>query len=375
MRTVNSLWEMEKRKLSDKLQTLKQRRNKSPRKSSTFSFEPKIISADELVQGRAIGMGAFKDVFECLYGGRKVALARPRFSLNSDQLKSLFARELRSLFIASHHPNVVHLEGLTQENWLVMEFCPATLESLQKPLDLVRKISLSMEICRGLSFLHRIGIVHGDLKPCNVLISEKGVAKLTDFGLSYSAYSSVATKVGGTTRYKPPEASLPKRQRSKLDPRSADVFGLGGVLLYLFSGFAPWAEEEDSYITMGMFKCLEQKTDFVPTDELDLIRKEAGSDPIVGYICRLIEQCFSSDPESRGTSRGLLAEFESLMDAVMKRTPSAAVGVLEKQEEQNRLESKVSQQVFEMASRLQRQGVQVDSLQTLIGSIPSSLKI
>eukprot|EP00475_Leptophrys_vorax_P040097 TRINITY_DN7389_c0_g1_i1.p1 TRINITY_DN7389_c0_g1~~TRINITY_DN7389_c0_g1_i1.p1 ORF type:complete len:249 (-),score=57.20 TRINITY_DN7389_c0_g1_i1:70-816(-) len=225
-----------------------------------------------------------------------------------------------------------------------MEFCPTTLQIMERPGSLVRRISLAMEICRGLSFLHRMGIVHGDLKPANVLISEHEVAKLSEFGLSFSAFSSVS-RVGGTTRFSPPEFCLSKRERSRFDPRLADIFALGGVLVFLFSGKLPWNDEDETYITRGMTRCILEKKDFLPTDELDLIRNEL-KDTCAENVCSIIAKCFSANPDSRGSSRKILSEFESMLDLASRKGHFAA-NVLKQQEQQKGAESEVIEQVVE----------------------------
>jgi serine/threonine protein kinase len=142
------------------------------------------------------------------YHEKKVAVRE--FMLNADDqlLKDYFRKEVRTFSVAGQHPNIVGLEGVTKEEMcLVMEFCPSTLTKVNASLSLVEKLARIMEVCRGIAFLHKMGIVHGDLKPANVLISINGIAKLTDFGLSANVYSTKGKVSGGTVRYVAPETS------------------------------------------------------------------------------------------------------------------------------------------------------------------------
>ncbi|PWK64809.1 serine/threonine-protein kinase [Streptomyces sp. CG 926] len=100
---------------------------------------------------------------------------------------------------------------------------------------------LIAEICEGLAHLHRVGWVHADLKPDNVLIGEDGSVKLSDFGL--------ATELTGTHGYAPPMGTLdylpPERWKAPLGERgveirpSADIWALGIVIHEVFASGAP----------------------------------------------------------------------------------------------------------------------------------------
>eukprot|EP00475_Leptophrys_vorax_P040488 TRINITY_DN7509_c0_g1_i7.p1 TRINITY_DN7509_c0_g1~~TRINITY_DN7509_c0_g1_i7.p1 ORF type:complete len:318 (+),score=95.09 TRINITY_DN7509_c0_g1_i7:873-1826(+) len=209
----------------------------------TLGFEPKIISKYSLTFVEKIGGGLEKDVSKCKLNDRTVAVASFRIPLNQEEGKKKYQKELRAFHLSSRHPNIVQLEGVTDDNELVMEYCSDTLVGIQSSLTFVEKITFAVDICRGLAFLHRIGISHGDLKPENILISVDKVAKLSDFGFS-STEKSVNLEKAGTLRYQAPEyfSDDPKFER-----KAADVYALGGVLLFLFSGKKPWDSITDGF--------------------------------------------------------------------------------------------------------------------------------
>eukprot|EP00475_Leptophrys_vorax_P035459 TRINITY_DN5847_c0_g1_i3.p1 TRINITY_DN5847_c0_g1~~TRINITY_DN5847_c0_g1_i3.p1 ORF type:complete len:368 (+),score=90.68 TRINITY_DN5847_c0_g1_i3:1145-2248(+) len=339
VQNLESTIEQEQNSLNAQLAELEQKmKDVSDRR---VSFDVRIIPVDDLKDQKLYRKGTYKDTLEAKLHGRKVAVDQHRMELSKH-----FSKEVRVLYVTSRHPNIVHMEGITDQNWLVTEFCPNTLETLERPLNLVRKLSIAIEICRGLSFLHRMGIVHGDLKPENVLISRHNVAKLSNFGLSYSAFSSVS-RVASTTKFKPPESSLKKKEQSKIDPRLGDVFSLGCVLLFLFSGKLPWSELDEIAITSGMNKARQERKDFLP-DELNLIQSESKDDPLMEGVCRSIARCFSVNPDSRGSSRKILSEFEALMDVGVKKKGA---------------ESEMTKQLYTVAQGLD---VKLGSLQDLI---------
>eukprot|EP00475_Leptophrys_vorax_P022321 TRINITY_DN3039_c0_g1_i14.p1 TRINITY_DN3039_c0_g1~~TRINITY_DN3039_c0_g1_i14.p1 ORF type:complete len:254 (-),score=60.37 TRINITY_DN3039_c0_g1_i14:99-860(-) len=217
-----------------------------------------------------------------------------------------------------------------------MEFCPEKLTTKQRFLTFQDKISHAVEICRGLAGLHRLGIVHGDLKPDNILLSCDNVAKLSDFGLSYNIESKVSSQVekGGTAGYQAPELTLSKDERALIDPRLKDVYALGGVLLFLFSGEGPWQDEHQNYLIRQQIEHHNAQTDFLPVKQLAKLRELAETDEdIIANVEFIIKRCFSRVPEKRGSSRQVLVELEMILS---KRSNPAAH---RKEEVQKKLEA------------------------------------
>eukprot|EP00475_Leptophrys_vorax_P032109 TRINITY_DN4924_c0_g1_i3.p1 TRINITY_DN4924_c0_g1~~TRINITY_DN4924_c0_g1_i3.p1 ORF type:complete len:342 (-),score=86.33 TRINITY_DN4924_c0_g1_i3:63-1088(-) len=331
-------------------------------------FEPKVIPSASLRRTKStpIGRGGFKDVFEGNLNGKQVAIAEFRVSLDQDEVKKQHQRELRVFSLSSKHPNIVRLEGVTEQSWMVMEYCPGTLVTAQKSLNFVQKIRFAVEISRGLSFLHRLGLVHGDLKPANVLVSSDGCAKLTDFGFSGSVYTSMSSIRGGATRrYQAPESALSVKQRKNIDPRCADVYALGCVLLYLFFGKEPWDEEDDTFIGMQLLKCVTEKTDIVPAADLDQLAQEESKEnaKYAESVCGILKTCFKTNPESRGSSRQVLGQLESVLESAVNNSTVPVWAVQQEQERQRRVEATLMEEVLK---QLASNNVLIGNVQSLI---------
>ncbi|WP_323178280.1 serine/threonine-protein kinase [Streptomyces sp. NBC_00620] len=157
----------------------------------------------------------------------------------------------------AHHPRLMRLldsvvlgdsevPGLDGAVVLVMERAESSLQDLLDAADgnpLPEADRLVTEICEGLAHLHRLGWVHGDLKPDNVLIMADGSVRLSDFGLTVELEGT-----RGTHGYIPPLGSPdylpPERWRAPLDERgvqvrpTADVWALGVMIHQVFSGGA-----------------------------------------------------------------------------------------------------------------------------------------
>ncbi|CAE6376325.1 unnamed protein product [Rhizoctonia solani] len=147
---------------------------------STFSEHP-------------ISNGGFSDIYQgCLRNKTKVAIKALRISANALTAKPKHlkhaARELHT-WSKCTHPNVLQLHGLVEfrdrigmvSPWMEKGNLPRYLQ--QTPG--VDRCNLCIQICDGLSFMHQIGIIHGDLKGANVLISDDGVPVLADFGSAF----------------------------------------------------------------------------------------------------------------------------------------------------------------------------------------------
>jgi len=159
-----------------------------------------------------------------------------------------FRREARAIARLSH-PNIVTVIDRGQVDgyeFIVFELLRgANLKELlgrRGPLPVAEALALVHQAGRGLAFAHEHGIVHRDVKPQNILVSEDGVAKVTDFGVARSlARDDGLTLTGtilGTGDYLSPEQALGRR----VDERS-DQYSLGALLYELLTGEVPYPAE------------------------------------------------------------------------------------------------------------------------------------
>ncbi len=118
------------------------------------------------------------------------------------------------------------------------------------------------QACRGLDYAHRNGVIHRDVKPGNLLLSEAEVVKLADFGIARAAGQSSITQVGsvlGTAAYLAPEQA-----RGEEAGPQADIYSLGVVAYQLLSGRLPYEANSLSELTLK-----QQREAPVPLDRLN----------------------------------------------------------------------------------------------------------
>eukprot|EP00928_Gymnodinium_smaydae_P043191 TRINITY_DN2899_c0_g1_i2.p1 TRINITY_DN2899_c0_g1~~TRINITY_DN2899_c0_g1_i2.p1 ORF type:complete len:842 (+),score=40.86 TRINITY_DN2899_c0_g1_i2:45-2528(+) len=203
----------------------------------------------ELRGDYSLGEGGFGSVFMGKFHGARVAVKLPRIDANSKGLKEL-SNELRILRHA-HHPNLVQCFGVVIDLaccriGLVLEFVQgASLLAfkfhMNEDMGREQRFQVIAGVAGALSYLHSRFpvIVHGDLKPDNVLIELRQVSvfpKLLDFGLSRLLTSRVKS-LDGTLRWVAPEVL----QRGGMRPKaSVDVFALGYLIYYTTTGNLPY---------------------------------------------------------------------------------------------------------------------------------------
>ncbi|MDV6013041.1 serine/threonine-protein kinase [Haloechinothrix sp. LS1_15] len=225
-----------------------------------MSDEGELVANRYRITGR-IGTGAMGAVWqgrdELL--GRTVAIKQLLLQPGLDELEAEEARQrtMREGRIAArlHHPNAITVfDAVTDENGqpcLIMEYLESTslaaMLQERSTLPPVEVAGIGQQVASALKSAHQVGIVHRDIKPGNVLLTEDGLVKITDFGISRATDDVSITKTGliaGTPAYLAPEVALGN------DPGPAsDLFSLGSTLYAATEGEPPFGLSEN---TLGL---------------------------------------------------------------------------------------------------------------------------
>jgi serine/threonine protein kinase len=275
--------------------------------------DPRLIGPYRLVG--QLGAGGMGRVFLAMSaGGRPVAVKMIRAELAADpDFRSRFSREVSAarrvngLFTAL----VVDADVDAQVPWLATAYVagPSLAETVKEhgPLSAKSVLALAAGLAEGLNAIHAAGVVHGDLKPSNVLLAEDG-PRVIDFGISHAAETAPLTHPGlvmGSPGFMSPEQALGK----KVGPLS-DVFSLGAVLAFAASGERPFGTG-------------------TPIELLDrVIHGTPSLDKVPAEVRPLVERCLAKDPSQRPTAASLLAELGALQaatdwlpDSIMRMFP------------------------------------------------------
>jgi serine/threonine protein kinase len=204
-----------------------------------------------------MGSGGMATVYRAYHAklDRNVAIKMMHESLLQDvTFKQRFEREAR-IVASLEHPNIVPIYDFSENDghpYLVMKFVEGqTLKALLREraltLDEIRR--LFRTIADALGYAHERGVLHRDIKPSNIIIDERGIPYLTDFGLARLVISGESTMSAdmllGTPYYISPEQAAGAQQ---VDAR-ADVYSLGIVLYELMVGRVPF-QADTPYATI-----------------------------------------------------------------------------------------------------------------------------
>jgi eukaryotic-like serine/threonine-protein kinase len=252
---------------------------------------------DDYVIVRELGRGQMGQV----YLAEDAVLARPvaiKFIGGGEpdiEARRRFLLEARAA-ARIQHPNVVgiyRVGELDDRPYIVSELIRGTpLSQLRRPMPTRRALDLAIQLARGLAAAHRRGVVHCDVKPHNVMVTEDGVAKLVDFGLARVVHEGDADSddIVGTPDYMAPEV-----WEGRAPSRRSDIYSFGAMLFELISGRVPFAE----------VPALDLPEVVCGRDAPDLATKVSEVDP---RIAKVVARCLARDPDARFASGEELRE-------------------------------------------------------------------
>ncbi len=219
-----------------------------------------------------------------------------------------FLREAQSA-ARLNHPNIVQIYAVNEEegaHYFVMEYVSgislSRLLRAPEPVDEMRAARIILQTAAGLQAAHEQGVIHRDVKPANILIDDRGLVKIADFGLALMGGAvSRLTATGmfmGTPGYLSPEQCLDR----DIDHRT-DIYSLGVTLFEALTGQVPFAA--DSPLAL-----LRQIVEVEPPD-LDELKP--GVDP---GLRALVERMMAKDREQRPASCAeIIAELKPILEA------------------------------------------------------------
>ncbi|BCJ45834.1 hypothetical protein GCM10010168_57460 [Actinoplanes ianthinogenes] len=211
---------------------------------------PRAAELTDLQVVDELGRGAFTMVHQVRRGGQEYALKRPLADAGEPaEIQSAFQREA-ALLACINDPGVVGVHAVGEVDGvpgLVLEHLSGgSLADLlvYGVLSQERTVELAAQLARGLAAAHRVGLVHRDIKPDNIMIGKDDRAKLIDFGLAQlgrDVTAEEADQAVGTFLYTSPEQS--GMLRRPVDGRS-DLYSLGVVLYECLTGRLPFEADD-----------------------------------------------------------------------------------------------------------------------------------
>ncbi|KAG1802932.1 kinase-like domain-containing protein [Suillus plorans] len=229
---------------------------------------PNLTGMVVTTDNRAFGSGSFADVWKGIYTVRghsytvAVKILRPSLLSDRDLVDKTIRKILREAKVWStlNHPNVARFIGVYYQDvrgypiprLVSMFYKNRTLKDCLVHIHNDQRLKLLRQFLSGLEYLHRNKVIHGDLKPTNVLIDDSWNAVLTDFGLSLvleaHGFTTTNVKPVGTFRYMAPELMNPVNNSATapLPTVQSDIWSAGMTGLEILSGNVPYSDQKQN---------------------------------------------------------------------------------------------------------------------------------
>ncbi|MBC8099353.1 MAG: serine/threonine protein kinase [Armatimonadetes bacterium] len=181
---------------------------------------------------------------------RTVAVKVLRPSLTNQEFITRFQNEARAIANLAH-PNIVtvHDVGTDRDatgkttHYIIMEFVDGQdlkrLIRAQQTVNVDRALDFAIQICAGIGFAHRTGIVHADIKPQNILLNKDLRVKITDFGIA-QAWSDTQPQQKEQVVWGSPHYYAPEQAKGEKPSAASDVYSIGIVIFEMLAGRVPY---------------------------------------------------------------------------------------------------------------------------------------
>lgn len=232
-----------------------------------------------LIEQRAAGGMAVVYRAQDLSLGRTVAIKILRPSLTNDQTFLVrFRQEARNVANLSH-PNIVTVYDFGQDGttyYIVMEYVDGQdlkkLIKAEAPFPIDRTLNLAIQMCAGIGYAHRAGLVHADVKPQNILVTDADHVKVTDFGIA-QALSETQPREKQSIVWGSPHYFAPEQAAGDTPTPASDVYALGIVLFEMLTGKLPYnGIDQQSLALAHMREPIPHTMDFNPRVPVHLDR-------------------------------------------------------------------------------------------------------
>jgi len=253
---------------------------------------------------------------------KEVAIKLLKRGMDTDFMLNRFRQE-RQILANLEHPFIARLldGGATDDGlpYFVMEYVdgsPITTYCAQHSLDMEERLRLFRLVCEAVQYAHQHLVIHRDLKPGNILITQERIPKLLDFGIAKLMHPErsveMATLTGAGQRMLTPDYASPEQFLGQTISTASDIYSLGAVLYELLTGQRPHRFEFDSLAGMEKAIC-EQEPEKPSTavvrgsQDPPRLQKQQRRQ-LSGDLDNIILTALRKEPQRRYTSAAELSE-------------------------------------------------------------------
>jgi serine/threonine-protein kinase len=267
-----------------------------------------VASRYEIIE--LLGRGGMGNVYRVMDKkiNEEIALKFLNPAITDEKMIERFKNELKLARKISHKNicRMYDLDDLEGTPYITMEYVAGedlrNMIKMTGQLSVGRAISIAKQVCEGLAEAHRLGVVHRDLKPRNIMIDKEGNARIMDFGIARSIKVKGITRVGSIIGT--PEYMSPEQVKGEKVNQQSDVYSLGIILFEMMTGQVPF--EGDTSLSIALKHEKEIPPD--PREFNAQIPKE---------LSRVILKCLEKDKERRYQGAGeLFSELTKIEEEI-----------------------------------------------------------
>jgi eukaryotic-like serine/threonine-protein kinase len=277
-----------------------------------------------------IGAGGMGEVYRAVRADdqyqKQVAIKVVRRGFDTGSGLRRFKAE-RQILASLDHPNIARLldSGSTEDNlpYVVMELVEG--QAIDEYCDghnlsLVERLQLFRVVCAAVHYAHQHLVVHRDLKPGNILVTEEGVPKLLDFGIAKlinpEVLSQSLDRTATLMRVMTPEFASPEQVRGESITTASDVYSLGVVLYRLLTGCSPYRikSEAPHEIAREICEAEPQK----PSAAITRAQQQVTGDEVSGWLLPSVP---TREQETRRMRRRLAGDLDNIILMALRKEP------------------------------------------------------
>ncbi|KAK7036760.1 Serine/threonine-protein kinase tnni3k [Paramarasmius palmivorus] len=283
------------------------------RMSKSSGLYPSLIDIDDFEKDGdlPVASGGFCDIWKGYLGIELVCIKVVRVYRDSD-MEKIVKESMREAIIWRQldHPNLLPFHGLYRQEqkiclispWMENGCLTQYLEEVNRDLGSVEHEVLVWDIASGLTYLHEMGVIHGDLKGDNILITSQRRACIADFGLSrltdsrVLAMTSTLALPAGTVRWSAPEILM----NGGTHTYQSDIYAFACVCYEIYSNLRPFHDHRTDGAVILQIYLGERPT-------------RPHNTKLTDEMWRFIEACWNGDPSRRPKSSELVTELEGVL--------------------------------------------------------------
>jgi WD40 repeat protein/serine/threonine protein kinase len=276
-------------------------------------WNPGDLILDTYKVNGVLGKGGFGAVYRVHHQGWNMDLAVKRALNLDEENKQDFIDEAQHWIDLGLHPHIISCyyvrnidgfphtfaelaEGGSLHDWIREE--QGNLYQGNEQEIIARILDIAIQFAWGLGYAHQQGLLHGDVKPQNALMTPEGVLKVTDFGLARAGRGTNGADAGEPTPHKiiySPYHCSPEQRMGKPLTQTTDVWSWGVSVLEMFNGGISWMGGQVAASALESYLQRAGEEDDIP--------------PMPGAVAELLRDCFQEDPQDRPKDMLKIAEW------------------------------------------------------------------